>query len=166
MGRASAKTQRPQPATCVGSSLRSTQPTDLRLVAQRIRALPSEGEGRAFKSRRDDQIRKVPLEWPATRLENGWAPQGVAFEPSAFRQHRCGRSRVARTINHAQILKRQRGLAVNRVPLASQVRVLLCARVRSSMAEPCGATAQTRVRFLSAAPMPFAWEANLVKVPR
>src|SRR4029453_1623600 len=60
---------------------------DLRLVAQRIRAPPSEGGGRAFKSRRDDQIRKVPLEWPATRLENGWAPQGVAFEPSAFRQN-------------------------------------------------------------------------------
>ena len=37
-------------------------------------------------------LRKVPLEWPAPRLENGWAPQGVAFEPSAFRQHRCGRS--------------------------------------------------------------------------
>jgi hypothetical protein len=39
-----------------------------------------------FKSRRDVQHRKGPLEWPATRLENGWAPQGVAFEPSAFRQ--------------------------------------------------------------------------------
>ena len=38
-------------------------------------------------------IRKVPLEWPATRLENGWAPQGVAFEPSAFRQHGNGRPR-------------------------------------------------------------------------
>ena len=65
-----------------------------------MRAPPSEGGGRAFKSRRDDQpcshafsmTRKVPLEWPAPRLENGRAPQGVAFEPSAFRQHGCGRS--------------------------------------------------------------------------
>src|SRR5437879_4224246 len=56
---------------------------------------------------------------------------------------------IAAPINkQAQILKRQRDLTVNQVPMASQVRVLLCARVRSSMAEPCGATAQTRVRFL------------------
>ena len=34
--------------------------------------------------------RKAPLEWPATRLENGWAPQGAAFEPSAFRQQGTG----------------------------------------------------------------------------
>src|SRR5215467_10718131 len=53
---------------------------------------------RAFKSRRD--VRKVPLEWPATRLENGWAPQGVAFDPSTFHQHGCGRLQVARVNSH------------------------------------------------------------------
>ena len=38
---------------------------------------------------------------------------------------------------------------------------------RSSMAEPRGATARTRVRFPSAAPISqFAWEADLVKAPR
>ena len=66
--------------------------------------------------------RKVPLEWPATRLENGWAPQGVAFEPSTFRQQGCGRLQwIARTNRHprAQILKRQRGLTVNQVPSGS-----------------------------------------------
>jgi hypothetical protein len=125
--------------------------------------------------------RKVPLEWPATRLENGWAPQGVAFEPSAFRQHECERSRLARTTNHAQILKRQRGLSVNQVPSGSAgsspalCTTSVCVQpphqpfarsVRSSMVEPCGATAQTWVRFPSAALCSIAWEANLAKALR
>ena len=111
--------------------------------------------------------RKVPLEWPATRLENGWAPQGVAFEPSAFRQHGCGRSHDRPPPAHAQILKRQRGLTVNQVPSGfAGSSPALCTSVRSSMAEPCVAHAQTWVRFPSAAPIVFAWEANLVKAPR
>jgi hypothetical protein len=172
------------------------------------------GESAAVRRRRSrvriaprrPRKRKAPLEWPATRFEHGWAPQGVAFEPSAFRQHGCGRSRsrphrltrggaAARRVHNpeaagaspapatstAQILKRQRGLIVDQVPSGfAGSSPALCTRlggghwavrcrrflstahclqpiafspsVRRSMAEPCVAHAQTRVRFPSAAP--------------
>jgi 5-methylcytosine-specific restriction endonuclease McrA len=58
----------------------------------RERRLPKAEAARSSRAETSNKW-KAPLEWPATRLENGWAPQGVAFEPSAFRQTRCGRSR-------------------------------------------------------------------------
>jgi hypothetical protein len=108
--------------------------------AHQSRAEERHAVRRAHANRRGaSPLRKAPLEWPAPRLENGWAPQGVAFEPSAFRQYRCGRSQgrphhstrggaeaarrahnpeaagasPAPATSFAQILKRQRGLTVS-----------------------------------------------------
>jgi hypothetical protein len=73
----------------------------------------------------------------------------------------CGRSRDCPYESLAQILKWQRGLAVNQVPSGfagsspALCTILSTSSSRSSMAEPRGATAKTWVRFPPAAPSLF-----------
>jgi hypothetical protein len=68
----------------------------------------------------------------------------VAFEPSAFRQHRCGQSQDRPHPLDAQILKRQRGLTVNQVPSGSAgSSPALCTNTTSVRSSTCAASAQT-----------------------
>ena len=187
-----------------------------RLVAQRIRAPPCEGGGRAFKSRRDVQFilracmpdahSAMPIDRAPMAPRRSSCPRDQARRQSSGRLRWSGRHPVLKTGGHrkvwrsnrqpsantgagdrksptpstrgraaaarrahnpedagaspapatksAQILKRQRGLTVDQVPMCfAGSSPALCTSARSSMAEPCVASAQTWVRFLSAAPI-------------
>src|SRR5262245_44060976 len=101
----------------------------------RARAPPSEGGGRAFKSRRDVQ-ENGRLRWsgrhPVLKTGGHRKVRRSNRQPSATIG--AGVRRIDRTVQGkcAQILKRQRGLTVNQVSLAPQVRVLLCAPKQDS----------------------------------
>src|SRR5262245_26261598 len=121
-----------------------------------MRALPSEGGGRAFKSRRDVHYGRFRWSGRHPVLKTGGHRKVWRSNRQPSANTGAGDRKVARTNpnKHAQILKRQRGLIVDQVPSGSAgSSPALCTSVRSSMAEPCVANAQTWVRSPSAAPI-------------